>query len=246
METSGVRARLFAGDGALLVDSRELAAPTGRVEIEELPPPRADTGFARALSSLFDRALHWLPRRRRLAALSGKRAPGRGRLRRSGPGAGRRGRRGRAQRRPGGHGHQRRGPGPALQTGAGRVDAVEGFARHRGGAPRGARRHRRGVRGRPRRDRAAISLSRRNHRAADPALGCRRRKGPRPAQTPPCDPIFRAPRRRDRRAGGRASRHDGIALAAHGRDRAVRRRRRPRDQEPAHLAPQRGRDRGPG
>ena len=61
VETSGVRARLFAGDGALLVDSRELAAPTGRVEIEELPPPRADTGFARALSSLFDRALHWLP-----------------------------------------------------------------------------------------------------------------------------------------------------------------------------------------
>ncbi|HJO68165.1 MAG TPA: stimulus-sensing domain-containing protein [Rhodospirillales bacterium] len=61
VETSGVRARLFAGDGALLVDSRELAAPTGSVEIEELPPPRADTGFAHALSNLFDRALHWLP-----------------------------------------------------------------------------------------------------------------------------------------------------------------------------------------
>ncbi|MDP6603168.1 MAG: stimulus-sensing domain-containing protein [Rhodospirillales bacterium] len=60
-ETSGTRARLFAGDGGLLVDSRELAAPTGSVEIEELPPPRADTGFAHALSELFDRAVNWIP-----------------------------------------------------------------------------------------------------------------------------------------------------------------------------------------
>ncbi len=59
------------------------------------------------------------------------------------------------------------------------------------------------------------------------------------------DPRPRPARRRDRRSLGLAARDDRRAVAAHERHRALRRRRRARDQEPADLAAQRGRDRGP-
>ena len=43
----------------------------------------------------------------------------------------------------------------------------------------------------------------------------------------------------------RPARHDGSAVAAHGRHRSLRRRRRPRDQEPSDVAAQRRRDGDP-
>ena len=42
VETSRLRARLFATDGSLVADSLLLGGPGGIVQIEELPPPRTE------------------------------------------------------------------------------------------------------------------------------------------------------------------------------------------------------------
>ena len=58
----------------------------------------------------------------------------------------------------------------------------------------------------------------------------------------PADPRLHRPLRRDRPSVGGAARHDPGALQPHRRDRELRRRRRPRAEEPADLAAQRGGD----
>ena len=44
VQPTHTRARLFAADGSLLTDSRDLIGPGGTVQVEELPPPASD-GF---------------------------------------------------------------------------------------------------------------------------------------------------------------------------------------------------------
>ena len=171
-------------------------------------------------------------------------------LRRGRARAARRDRRGDPQR-PGDRrpGPQRRHPGAALQAGAGRADAVDRQRRDRAGAAHGAARAathlRRGAAGHG----AAVVLSRRHDRAADPPAGRGGRARARPPR-PGRDPGLHPARRRDRRSLRLAARDDRRAVAAHERDRALRRRCRARDQEPAELAEKRrrnrGADRGPG
>ena len=52
--TTGARARLFNVNGELVADSRLLVGPGGVVQIMELPPPRADTGFIGAILDIYD------------------------------------------------------------------------------------------------------------------------------------------------------------------------------------------------
>lgn len=54
-QLSGVRARLFANDGALIADTRLLNGPTGAVQVIELPPPDPT-------ESLLERAIEFVAR----------------------------------------------------------------------------------------------------------------------------------------------------------------------------------------
>jgi len=61
------RARLFSADGSLLADSRILLGSEGApVEVIDLPPPDADTGFAGIIVRLYENLLTVLPGRREL------------------------------------------------------------------------------------------------------------------------------------------------------------------------------------
>ena len=146
-------------------------------------------------------------------------------------------------RRPG---HHRGGAGAALPPGAGRGSA------RRPARPRSTRRCA-SVRFEIikvfgfalDRHRAVVALSRRHHRAADPAPRRRRRArahAARPAT--PSSPTSPSAATRSAISRGALREMTARAVAAHGRDRAFRRRCRARDQEPAHLAAERGRDRG--
>jgi two-component system sensor histidine kinase ChvG len=63
VETSDARARLFAIDGEMVLDSRRAGGPRGAVQVEELPPPLPDTPILAALFDLYDEMILWLPGR---------------------------------------------------------------------------------------------------------------------------------------------------------------------------------------
>ena len=68
VEPTGVRARLFAGTGELLADSRTLSGPGGVVQVEELPPPAEESGFVAFIRHLYDRVAGWFRSNRGLEA----------------------------------------------------------------------------------------------------------------------------------------------------------------------------------
>ena len=57
---TGIRARVFAGDGALIADTFVLLGPGGEVQVFELPPPVDDSPIGR-LTGIYDSAINWLP-----------------------------------------------------------------------------------------------------------------------------------------------------------------------------------------
>ncbi len=59
VEPTRVRARLFAGAGELLADSRTLTGPGGVVQVEELPPPDEESGFIAFATRFYDRVARW-------------------------------------------------------------------------------------------------------------------------------------------------------------------------------------------
>ncbi len=63
VETSDVRARLFAIDGTMVMDSRRQGGPRKAIQVEELPPPIPDMPILAALFELYDKLLFWLPGR---------------------------------------------------------------------------------------------------------------------------------------------------------------------------------------
>ena len=234
--TLDTRARVYDLQGNLIADTNELRGPGGLVQVSVLPPPNPGL-FERLADRVYATVVWLLPAGRHYPpyvepevqtassypevarALSGEicqRGAKRPRI-----------------RRPGRH---RGGAGAALPPGAGRGPAVDRLDRHRRGGAFGALPDHQGLRLRADRHRADVALSRRHHRAADPAAG---RRGRARAQRPgrdAVDPRSDQAGRRDRRAVGRAARHDRGAVAADGGDRAFRRRRRARDQEPDDLA----------
>src|SRR5690606_40656457 len=56
------RARLFDVNGDLIADSRILSRPGGIVQVEDLPPPRAEGWFGSALVDVYDWIVDQLPR----------------------------------------------------------------------------------------------------------------------------------------------------------------------------------------
>ena len=57
---TGIRARIFAPDGALIADSFLLGEPSGQVQVVELPPP--DDGSSLAfVGEFYDALINWLP-----------------------------------------------------------------------------------------------------------------------------------------------------------------------------------------
>ena len=64
VETTGARARLYAGDGMLIADSRRLGGiggPGGSIQVEILPPPDDPGGFIEGLFDFYDRVVKHLP-----------------------------------------------------------------------------------------------------------------------------------------------------------------------------------------
>jgi len=58
---TGLRARVFSGDGKLVGDSFLLSGPGGRVQVMELPPPDSERGPAEWIGDLYDEAMNGLP-----------------------------------------------------------------------------------------------------------------------------------------------------------------------------------------
>ncbi len=70
-ETTGVRARLFAADGVLAVDSRRfggLSGPGGMVQVERLPPPDPKSDFWIKIFKIYDYLVDMLPGQKELPA----------------------------------------------------------------------------------------------------------------------------------------------------------------------------------
>ncbi|MCW9034936.1 MAG: sensor histidine kinase [Alphaproteobacteria bacterium] len=63
VQTSDARARLFAIDGEMVMDSRRQGGPQGAIQVEELPPPVPETPIIASLFELYDEVLLWLPGR---------------------------------------------------------------------------------------------------------------------------------------------------------------------------------------
>ncbi len=61
VDVTATRTRLFAADGALVLDSRDLAGTIGAIEVEPLPPPTDPWG--QWLSFIYSRLVDWLPDR---------------------------------------------------------------------------------------------------------------------------------------------------------------------------------------
>ncbi|HUI16459.1 MAG TPA: stimulus-sensing domain-containing protein [Alphaproteobacteria bacterium] len=61
IEPTKARARLFLPSGALIADSRTLGLQGGAVQIEELPPPEAETPLGEFLENTYDWLLHAVP-----------------------------------------------------------------------------------------------------------------------------------------------------------------------------------------
>jgi two-component system sensor histidine kinase ChvG len=59
VETTRVRARLFASTGELLADSRTLSGPGGVIQVEELPPPVEESAFVVIVVRFYDRVARW-------------------------------------------------------------------------------------------------------------------------------------------------------------------------------------------
>ena len=224
------RARIYDRDGLLLLDSRSLYG-RGDVMRFDLPPPN----FERP--GWIER--NWLKLRRwmqgRPAALPRARAGERKGL--SGTGAGAR----RPERQHGARQRPRRGhrfgggAGAALPRRARGADAVDPGRRDRPGGRGRAAADRHGVPDPARRHGGAVDAARAHHRG--PGGAARRRRRARA----PAHPLARrdsrlhqAPRR-DRPPVRHAARHDQRALQPDRGDRELRRRRRARIEEPAHL-----------
>ena len=60
LRDTGLRARVFDPDGALIVDSFTLTGPGGPVQVVELPPPD-DGSFIGELGRTYDQIIDWLP-----------------------------------------------------------------------------------------------------------------------------------------------------------------------------------------
>ena len=71
---TGIRARLFAPDGALIADSRYLLGTSHSVQIQELPPPEKNSWFLEPIFALIDWLLNWVPDRRRFEPYVEKRS----------------------------------------------------------------------------------------------------------------------------------------------------------------------------
>lgn len=54
VETAKIRVRVFGDDGALIADSFLLMGPGGAVQVDNLPPPRAQSGIMRQILRLYD------------------------------------------------------------------------------------------------------------------------------------------------------------------------------------------------
>ena len=102
--------------------------------------------------------------------------------------------------------------------------------------------HRQGLPDRGRRHGGAVDPARRHHRRPGAAARRRRRAGAPAHPLARRDSRFHRPPRRDRPSVRHAARHDRRALQPHRGDRELRRRRRARTEEPAHLAALGGRD----
>lgn len=63
VEASNARARLFAGEGELILDSRRIGRAGGDIQVEVLPPPQPDLPMAGAIFDLYDQLIYWLPGR---------------------------------------------------------------------------------------------------------------------------------------------------------------------------------------
>ncbi len=61
IEPTSARARLFLPSGELIADSRYLAGPGGAVQVEELPPPAAESPIGHFLDSTYDRLVRAIP-----------------------------------------------------------------------------------------------------------------------------------------------------------------------------------------
>ena len=61
-EPARTRARLFAISGDLLADSRTLSGSAGKVQVEELPSPRADDVLVTLIFDTYRWVIGWLPR----------------------------------------------------------------------------------------------------------------------------------------------------------------------------------------
>jgi len=63
VEASNARARLFASNGELILDSRRIGRAGGDIQVEILPPPQPDLPMAGAIFDLYDSLIYWLPGR---------------------------------------------------------------------------------------------------------------------------------------------------------------------------------------
>ena len=246
VETTDTRTRLFDAFGRLMADSRVLIGPGGVVQIEELPPPIQGGWLTRLAIDLYDEIVNALPSREKfpvfregpvqvanhyedvVKALNGELSasvwttPDHGMILTVAVPVQR------YKQVLGAVMLSRGGAQIDAAIRSVRLDILKVFAVALA------------VTG------AAVVLSGRHHSAADPQAGGG--GGPCPARPWPAprDPRLQPARRRDWRPFRRIARHDGGVVAADGRDRELRRRCRPRDQEPADEPPQRRGNRGAG
>ena len=236
VEPTRIRARIFDGDGQLLVDSRMLRGPGGAVQMEELPPVSETLHLSRWVFRIYDTVISWLPQRE--ARNLYRENPVETAADYDEVARALKGDEGSAVRQdPSGPGLVLTVAVPIqtykevlgavmLSSGSGDIDrkvrsvrlqilqiSRVGFHRHR----------------------AAVALSRRHHSPADPPFGgCRRLRAAGRGEEDG-NPRLHPSAGRDRRPVRFASRHDGHVADAHGRDRALRGGCQPRDQEPVEL-----------
>ena len=232
------RARIYDPDGAL---HPRFARPLHARPDPELRPAAARPRQG-PIERWWDAVKLWyrsgeLPVYEEIGSANGREYSG-GRL-----GAERRGGERRARRRGRRPHRLRRGAGAALPRRARQPAALHRIGRHRRHRAGRAAGHHARLPGRGGGDGAALDAARQHHRRPGaPARRGRRARAPRRQAPARGDPRFRRPQGRDRPSGARALRHDQRALQAHGGDRELCRRRRARAEEPADVAPQRGRD----
>ena len=252
--TPNAQARLYAPDGQLIADSRVREGAGDAVVTEPLPPAAVRSRTLGTIGAVYDRLMSFLPHQAQGPYVEvSPNAAGidwqpnvKEELRMTGSNSGR-------EMPP----YIRRTEDDRLLvTVAEPVLRNRRHGRHRAADPRGAGGGRQPADGADEHpgivrpgdgaDGGAVLVLVADHRAPDPAPGRRRARDAGRPRTLRHRPLrAAAPHGRGRAVGPCPDGERGGAVGPHGRDRAVRRRRGARDQEPAQQHPQRHRDAAP-